>query len=195
MTWIIFSHQVSLNMSGFSVSSVKRRHSSYSSFPIRKPSDVSQTVGGGGWGGGGGGLHKKCKWKSWMTNEWMTHFPLSPGWVRVPWLSLYLQHNVVWFHLHPLSLCMMIERIMERETPVIRTDFRDRKWICDRIYSSHLCFVSLENPGLSPQFNCCCELILHRVPMANNLCCFSAYLSNFITKYSNYHRCLFLLEK
>lgn len=33
-------------------------------------------------------------------------------------------------------LCRMIERMTGRESPVIRSDFSDRRLICDRIYSS-----------------------------------------------------------
>lgn len=36
---------------------------------------------------------------------------------------------------HP-PLCRMIERVTGRESPVIRSDFSDRRLICDRIYSS-----------------------------------------------------------
>lgn len=36
----------------------------------------------------------------------------------------------------PPLLCRMIERMTGRESPVIRSDFSNRRLICDRIYSS-----------------------------------------------------------
>lgn len=52
-----------------------------------------------------------------------------------------LQHNAVWLLFNPSPhgpplLCRMIERMTGRESPVIRSDFSNRRLICDRIYSS-----------------------------------------------------------
>lgn len=43
-------------------------------------------------------------------------------------------------------------------------DFRDRKLICDRIYSSHLCHGRIQGSGLLTQFKCvlwCCQTCRH----------------------------------
>lgn len=68
-----------------------------------------------------------------------------------------LQHNAVWllFTPHTSSLCRMIERMTGRESPVIRSDFSDRRLICDRIYSSgeHVKLASSKRAGERSMFN------------------------------------------
>lgn len=93
-------------------------------------------------------VHENC----WVKNEWMTHFPVVPPRVRVAWLSLDLQHNVVWLLFIP-PLIVRDDWKDDREGVTCNQEWFQRQEI-NLWQDLFLSSVSLENPGLSPQFKC-----------------------------------------
>lgn len=72
------------------------------------------------------------------------------------------QCGMITFHHHPPIV--QADWKDDRGVTCNQDDFRDRKLICDRIYSSHLCHGRIQGSGLLTQFKCvlwCCQTCRH----------------------------------